>query len=439
VVHPAQFPVQSPAAGVTYGSLFQDAQAAVARAREHAVGPFQTAPAAADTVSDYERFLAVTGRHLLLLLAPTPTTSTRDGALPRRVAGDLSALRLDRRGSNAWARAGDTLGLAHDLLATHLGPRGEPRSPEAIILASAELQRAAVDRVLRLVRGPLADASPLIRRARAAQPVTNPALDPDDANRVRTAASKAVKLLAPLTAVVTDDRLLERLDRLPPVHSKLDDTTPPSVLQSISTLHLLRQLTLRQSEGEAVANAHSLQELCRLGVATCRAAESILPYAATPLARVDRAASIDHVRRAGALWQELGGRLCPRIQGLSRAPGIYHVAIATLTEEATTSAVTTRAVLACLPRLAAQSATTVTNLHRRSELVARHRAMGDLTPRWRPLTPGEAGDLAEGFTAAGRATHRASNAIRRTFEPSPRRMTAPVVMPRVFRGLEAER
>jgi len=437
VVHPAHDTIR--AVAPTYGALFDDAVAALTHARAHAVGPFDTATSAADSVADYERFLAVTGRHLQLLLAPTPADSTRYGAVTRHLARNLAALRLDRRGGNGWARAGDALGLAHDLLATHVGPRGELRSPEAVVLTSPELQQAAADRVVRLVREPLNDARPLLRRARAAQPVTDAPLGPVDAKRVRTAASRAVRVLARPASVMGDDGLLERLDRLPPVQTKLDDDTSARVLQSISTLHLLRQLSLRQSQGEETANAHSLQELCRLAVATCRTAEGTLPYAATPLGRVERAATIDHLRRAGALWGELGGRLYPRIQGLSKAPGIYHVAVSMVAEEATTNGVATRAVLSSLPRLASQSATTVTYLHHRGELVSRSRALGELTPRWRTLTPAEACDLAQGFLAAGRATYRASDAVCRQFEPTARRTATTTATPQRSRGLEAER
>lgn len=437
MVHPAQGTAQT--AAVTYGALFGDAVTALTDAREHAVGPFETATSAGDTAADYERFLAVTGRHLELLLAPTPAVSTRDRAIPRRLAGELAALRLDRHGGNGWARAGDALGLAHDLLATHVGPHGELRSPEAIVLTSAEVQQAAVDRVVRLVRHPLRDAKPLLGRARARQPGTEPPLDPADAKRLQATVSRAIKLLDQPASVVADDGLLERLDRLSPVQTKLDDNSSTVVLQSISTLHLLRQITLRQSRGEEVANAHSLQELCRLAVTTCRSAERSLPYATTPLGRVDRAATIDQLRQAERLWGELGGRLYPRIQGLSKAPGIYHEAVAKVAEEATTNEVATRAVLCCLPRLAHQSANTVAQLYNQGELVTCGRAPGELTTRWRALSPAEARDLAQGFVSAGRATHRASDAVRRQLEPAAHRTSTTVPPPQRARGLGVER
>jgi hypothetical protein len=426
VVHPAHG--TAPTATATYGALFGDAVTAVTEAREHAVGPFETATSAADTTADYERFLAVSGRHLQLLLAPTPAVSTRD-----------RALHLDRHGGNGWARAGDALGLAHDLLATHVGPRGELRSPEAVILTATELQRAAVDRVVQMVRHPLTDAKPLLRQARDSQPATEPPLDPADAKRLSTTASRAVHLLAQPAPVVADDGLLERLDRLPPVQTKLDDNSSTVVLQSMSTLHTLRQITLRQSRGEESANAHSLQELCRLAVATCRSAERTLPYASTPLDRVARAASIDQLRQAETHWAQLGGRLYPRIQGLSKAPVTYHDAVTTITEEATTSEVATRAVLSCLPRLALQSANTVAQLHNHGELVTCGRAPGELTTRWRALSPAEARDLAQGFVVAGRATHRASNAVRRQLDPTARQAPAKVASPQRSRGLGVER
>jgi hypothetical protein len=166
----------------------------------------------------------------------------------------------------------------------------------------------------------------LLRRARARQPATDPPLDPDAAQRIRATASKAVELLTQPTSVVVDDGLLEQLDRLPPMQTKLDNNSSARVLQSISTLHLLRQITLRQRRGEEIANAHSLQELCRMAAATCRAAERTLPYATTPLGRVDRAATIDQLRRAETMWRQLGDRLyrasrvSPRRQASTTTP-----------------------------------------------------------------------------------------------------------------------
>ena len=88
MVHPAQGTAQT--AAVTYGALFGDAVTALTDAREHAAGPFETATSAGDTAADYERFLAVTGRHLELLLAHyTRRLHPRPGNPPpsRRGAG----------------------------------------------------------------------------------------------------------------------------------------------------------------------------------------------------------------------------------------------------------------------------------------------------------------------------------------------------------------
>jgi hypothetical protein len=115
----------------TYGVLLSTAIDLTCRAQSRSLGPFDDARRAVDAVVDYERFLAVSGHHLQLLLSPPLATATRSGELQRRLATGLAALSLERRRDNPWASAGDALALAHDLLATHVGPRGELRTSEA--------------------------------------------------------------------------------------------------------------------------------------------------------------------------------------------------------------------------------------------------------------------------------------------------------------------
>jgi hypothetical protein len=89
--------------------------------------------------------------------------------------------------------------------------------PESLVLSSADLPSAPVDRVVGLLRAPVSDARPLLRRTRAAQPPTGSSLDRDGAKRVRSSATMLTRLLSQPTAVVADHAPLERLDRLVPV------------------------------------------------------------------------------------------------------------------------------------------------------------------------------------------------------------------------------
>ena len=135
VVPPTQNQTDKPHTEATYGGLLTLAADDAARARCSAIGPFEDADLAAKTVGDFERFLAVVGHHLELLLAPAAVAHPRPMA-HQQLANALSALRSERHGDNAWTSAGDHLGITHDLLATHVGPTGEFRTSEAVLLAT---------------------------------------------------------------------------------------------------------------------------------------------------------------------------------------------------------------------------------------------------------------------------------------------------------------
>ena len=415
MVPPTQNQTDRPHTEATYGGLLALAADDAARARASAIGPFQDADLAARTVGDFERYLAVVGHHLELLLAPASVARPRPLA-HHQLASALSALRSERHGDNDWTRAGDHLGIAHDLLATHVGPTGELRTSEAVVLGDADVQLAAVARVSALAQGPLAVAPDLLEAAQRIQPSTDPPLSRGTRTHVRQAIARLGRLVTNTPPVaVADASLLIALDALPPARTRVGVGTPRGELGSgLEALRLLRQLLYRQSKGLEPANAHSLQELCELAVTTCTTAEKSLPYAATPLGRVERAAAVDHLRTAATAWRSLSSQLYPHIQGLTKTPAIYHDAIQTLTSEASHGGDVHQAILASLPRLATHAADTTTTLGRRGELVTPTRIPTKLKPAWRPLTSAMTRDLAENFAAAGAASQRAQEASRRS-------------------------
>ena len=333
MVPPTQNQIDSVPTEATYGGLIAVAADDAATARVVAVGPFQNAHLAAAVVGDVERFLAVVGRHLELLLTPAPFAHPRPSTGPHHLAAALSTLSTERHGANAWTRAGDHLGIAHDLLSTHVGPRGEFRTPEAVLLGDADVQVAAIARVTGFVDGTLAVAPELLEAARQIQPSKDPPLSPGTTTHVRHIVTRLEQLIGPArTGTVTTSPQLAALDELPPARTQVGTGTSREQLGSgLATLRLLRQLLYRQSKGIVPANAHSLQELCDLAVATCTTAEKHLPYAGTPLERVTRASAIDRLRTASTLWGCLSARFYPRIQGLAKAPAIFHDAVQTLT------------------------------------------------------------------------------------------------------------
>ena len=404
----------------TYGALLRDAADLVATARRFGIGPFHDAQQAANTVVDLERYLAIGGRHLRLLLTPPSATPSPFTGTHRDVARRLADLRMERRGGNAWASAGDALGVAHDLLATHVGPRGELRTPEARELVNPDVQVASAARVIGLIAEPIALTRALLTAARQAQPRHEPPLTRSMSAHLRqaTAAIQRTLQTAPPLHVPTTG-VLDGLDGLTPALTRLGtDSRPDHLTSRITALNILRQVSYRQSLGLEPANAHTLQELCTLGAATCRRAESFLPLANSPLGRVRRAAAIDNLRRAAASWSEIGVSLYPRIQGLAKAPAIYRDAVRIIAQGTQGDPASTHAVLTALPFLATQAATSVRTLHDRGELVIRRHEVGQLAPRWHPLDAATTRELAEAFTAAGRATRLALDAI-------PREIAAP--------------
>jgi hypothetical protein len=398
----------------TYGALLRDATDLVAEARRLAIGPFDDAQRAADAVVDLERCLAIGGHHLRLLLAPAAATPSPLSGTHREFVRRLAELRMERRGGNAWASAGDGLGVAHDVLATHVGPRGELRTPEARTVVNPAVQVAATTRVIGLLAEPLAVTRDLLTAARQAQPRQAPPLTRSMSAHLRQAIAAIQRTLEkapPLGLPPPGD--LGELDGLTPALTKLAaDSRPDQLSSRITALRVLRQVSYRQSQGLEPANAHTLQELCTLGAATCRAAEGLLPLASTPLGRVRRAAAADELRRAAALWGELGADLYPRIQELAKAPAIYRDAVRLVTQGAEGDHSSTLAVLAALPGLAAQAAATVRTLQDRRELVIRRQEAGQLSPRWHSLDAAASEDLARAFAAAGRATRLAVDAVR---------------------------
>lgn len=398
----------------SYGVLFHDTHAAVTVARHREIGPFDDPHRAVGVVVDYERYLAIAGRHLRLL----SSTATRGSALKsrqhRELVDRLAALSMERHGGNAWTRAGDRLGLAHDVLATHVGARGELRTPEAGVLDRPEVQVAATMRTLALVREPLLLARDLLQAARTAQPRRDaPLTHALSAHLHQTTTVIARSLTRTSLHDIPVGDVLGPLDRLTPATTLVGAGSDPDVLFSrISALRTLRQLCYRQSLGAETANAHTLQELCRLAASTCRAAEALLPMASTPLGRVQRAATVDKLRHAAGLWTELDRGLVPRVMGLSRAPAIYRDAIRIATTDVDRAPAVAKATLAALPGLAAQAADIVDRLQERHELViARPRAPGALGGRWEQLDPIGGRVLATGFITAGAATREAADAF----------------------------
>jgi hypothetical protein len=413
VLPPTQFPVQTQAEPATYGALLDATTSSVALALAADVGPFLTADQAMDTLADYERFMSSAGRHVTLLLDCRSGNHDPSPAVIRQIATDLTGLRWSRRGGNAWAQAADQLRGAHDLLASHLSPRGEARTPDAHLLTKPRVIEAALLRVLDLTAEPIGRADDLLAEARTVQAPPDPSRPARAADPLGQTIDGVGRLMACVPRLAHDP-VLRAVDALTPARTKVGaDTGPTEVGTGLQAFHLLRQLAFGQANGRVPANAHTIQELCALGAVTCQAAEHLLPEPATPLGLLDHAMAVDHLRRASGLWRQVGGRLYPRVQGLAKAPRVYHDAVCAVANETQQNRAATRVVLASLPGLAAQAATTIAALRERNELVSCQQPPSPSSPRWLPLDPTAGQLLADSLLAAGRATRTANTALRR--------------------------
>jgi len=413
VVPPTQIsdaPQREPA---TYGALLSAASSSVAIALRDDSGPFSTAEHARAAVSDYQRFLGSTGRHLTLLLDGSSGLHDPSYELISQIATAMTGIRGLRRGGDAWADAADQVRSAHDLLASHLGPGGEARTPDSHLLAKPRVIEAALLRVLDVTAEPVRRRADLLTAALVATPPPAPSAHAVTTDALEQDLARVGMLIADVPRLI-DHHSLHTIDALTPARSKVGiDATPPEMGTGLEAFQLLRQLAFGQANGRVPANAHTIQELCSLGGVTCHAAEKLLPEPTTPLGALDHAMAVDHLRRASDLWRKAGGRLYPRVQGLAKAPRVYHDAMEAVIHETRQNQAATRVVLACLPGLAAQAAATIVALNDRNELVSSQHPASPSSPRWLPLDSAAGQHLAESLLTAGRATRTANTALRR--------------------------
>jgi hypothetical protein len=418
----------------TYGELLTAATATAEAACTVGSGPFHDPRRAADTATDFVRFLGVAGRHASWLLsAPTRSgTSPPGDAATTEAVRRLAQLDITRVGGTSWARCGDQLGAAHDLLATHLSPRGEHRTPDAAQLADPVVRVASAQRVLDVTGPPLAIAPALLAAVAAAQPSNDPPLSWQAIARLRRTTTQLRRLLtAADPSAVGSPHELEAVDSLIAARPRIAEYAGPDSLSTgLQALAVLRLLSHRQAVGEEQTNPHSLHDLSQLAMAACTAAEQLLGVPSTPLARVHRAAALDRLHRAAELWEQVDRQVYPRLRAVARAPRVYRDAITFLTGDCATSAADSpsvvRAVLAALPRLATDASQALLSHAGFNGLAAARRDPGQLAARWRPLEPSAAAALAAALVAAGRGSRTATIALCRCLDAPTARRTSTV-------------
>jgi hypothetical protein len=397
----------------TYGELVEAAQVRVRKACTQGCGPFPSPGASLTAAVNYERLLAMTGHHLRLLTAhPSDPAERHDPNRLSRLVDRLASLDHQTGGDDPWGRATIQLAAAHDLLATHVGPAGERRTPEADLLENPGIRHTAVARVLALLRPALERSDQLLthaRDARRAQPA-EPGVDRSRATHLRQATRAIRSLLTELGADArpADDGTLTELNALTPAQPRIAERPANASFDTaVGALRILRLLSYRQALGEDRASPASLHDLARLAIVTSRAAPSWLPESSTPVAGVQHTVAREQLEASERAWMAAQTALGQHVRGLTRARRMYADAVRTATSALPHDATLGAAVLAALPRLGHDSGTAVELLASSGDLVIATKQAGRSQACWRRLTPGEAQGIAVTFHTAGRVSQQA--------------------------------
>jgi len=159
----------------TYGEVVDEAERAVVRSAAGSGGPFTSDEDALAAAGAFSRLRRVLARHVRLLVGPARPTELHGVAWVREeFAATLQAgtetPRRDPAGSQptarAWTEAADLLGVAHDMLASHLDADRRPLTAEGELLLDPDVvwpaatRMAAVTLALEIERGVVARQAP---------------------------------------------------------------------------------------------------------------------------------------------------------------------------------------------------------------------------------------------------------------------------------------
>ena len=412
-VRPNQTPPPS------YGELAARSFHLIDQATLHGCGPFATRLEADNAILGYERLLGVVGRHLQLLAAPGLVDLDKhqvslEQTLPELIRR-LTRLDITTGTESLWCRAADQLAVTHDLLATHIGSFGAGLTPDSAVLADPAIREAATTRLLAATLPPLAASGALLANA------THEPLGRLSRRQTVLLGHRAPQVRELIEDIILRDQPVSRpeatlvaLDGLNPASQHLVNAVAArsEFEHSLSALEVLRLISFRQANGDHRASPGSLRDLALVAQHATDATGARLSTPSTPLGRVRRAAALDTLQTASATWNNAGAAIGPQIRGLDRAPRMYADAVQVLQSRAAAEPKLLAAVMAALPRLGNDAATTIEGLVANRRLVVGARPPGRLQVEWRPLNPDEGYALADKFADAGRASRQATTTLK---------------------------
>lgn len=374
-------PETGPSTVATYGELMSRAIDAASTAI--AVASTDDRPVLAGELSDYEHFLHLTGVHARLLGVLTRPHSQALRALVQRLKGSPARAfdHADHRGP--WVEAAFELGIAHDVLATHVGPDRDLRTPEiAEIIGSGQGEMAAT-RLATLTLDTVAVGRHLIARsrtARAEDPSWNDRRLAQLTSRLTWISICAKGALWDLALAATEPADIDALTPAPCVHR-----VNAPIRSNLEALRILRQVSHSQARGFARGSAASIRDLTLLG------ARVTDPDAAWPakhssgLDRLKLAHLQDALEAAHEAWRDAGQGLTTHIRGVTAAPAAYRDAVTYLLRAEPLSQPVRNAVTSAMPSLARNAVLTVEELYATNGLARGRREPGKCQIRWTPL------------------------------------------------------
>jgi len=250
---------------ITYGELLAETEQHVVAAIHALHHMTPNAANTAEAIAGHVRLLHRAAGHAAFL-ATEGRVFTHDA--PRRrqaVRAFCDALspwrhtNLRANGSNEpWHAAAERLAIAHDILATHIGPAHQPRTLDAEVLHKPAAAAQGLRRLAGIVDVAALAAPRLARQAREVTPDAKPELALLEAHSVCVGNAAAA-----LIDVLGDRLPDQRLDRLPP--APLLRLAPPdhadplgTVAQALDVLGRATLEQLRQPGTSSVATLHVL-------------------------------------------------------------------------------------------------------------------------------------------------------------------------------------
>jgi hypothetical protein len=390
------------ATSATYGALMSQVRSALDNAIASSSEPLRDVHGVHAEILGYERFLRVSGHHLRLLAFLAQTESVAWRTLSDR----LAKLPTWESSEGRWSRAASLLGTAHDLVATHVGANQGLRTAEIEDLAGGPALEATARELVDHLNAAEQAGEQLVGTTVRAQ---------KRSGEHPTTTSHYGVLRSARHSIAVYGRAA-RWDLREAGHPCVDEhlhglaAAPlprfgrsPRFEDSVDALRLLRHLVRAQAHGELPASPISLRDLALLGSrATDPNQLKDVTAESTPVGRLEHAHLHDQLDFAHQSWTRVADHLLAHIQGLTKAPREYAIAIERLSDPL--EPVLRRAIVRTLPDLGSYAGDVIRQLALHNSLVSHQREPAALEAHWRPVSAAHREALAELFSSAGAAS-----------------------------------